>query len=70
MKKRLVLLTLILTLAVFSIASGTEILFWAMDNAPSALHVAWMQEKAAEFEAKTGIKVVFEEIGWGAAPES
>ena len=31
MKKRLVLLTLILTLAVFSIASGTEILFWAMD---------------------------------------
>lgn len=68
MKKRLVLLTLILTLAVFSIASGTEILFWAMDNAPSALHVAWMQEKAAEFEAKTGIKVVFEEIGWGDGP--
>jgi multiple sugar transport system substrate-binding protein len=68
MKKRLILLTVIFALTIFSVVSGTEILFWAMGNAPAALHNEWMQQKAAEFEAKTGIKVVFEEIGWGDGP--
>jgi len=68
MKKCLVLLTLILTLVVSSALHATEITFWAMNNAPSDVHIAWMNEKAAEFEAKTGIKVIFEEIGWGDGP--
>src|SRR5690554_6731484 len=45
-------------------AFAIEITFWAMNNAPSQAHVTWMEERAAEFEAETGIKVNFEEVGW------
>ncbi len=46
---------------------GGDITFWAMPNAPNDVHTAWMNQKAAEFEAKTGTKVAFEEVGWGDA---
>ncbi|NLM96590.1 MAG: extracellular solute-binding protein [Halanaerobiaceae bacterium] len=68
MKKILFVVTLMLTLVAGTLAHATEITFWAMNNAPSDVHIAWMNQKAAEFEAKTGIKVVFEEIGWGDGP--
>ncbi|MEJ6949531.1 extracellular solute-binding protein [Natronospora cellulosivora (SeqCode)] len=69
MKKSLILLTVVLTLVVATtIASAVEITFWSMDNAPSAIHTAWMNEQAEIFEAETGIKVNFEEIGWGDGP--
>ncbi len=45
--------------------AGETITFWAMPNAPSEAHLAWMQEKAAAFLAETGITVNFEEVGWG-----
>ncbi len=68
MKKYLVLLTLVSLLVVSAMASATEITFWSMPNAPSEQHYAWMEAKAAEFEAETGIKVNFDEIGWGDGP--
>src|SRR5690554_5583310 len=69
MKKSLILLTVLLTLTVTTmVANATEITFWAMTNAPSEQHYAWMNKKAAEFEAETGIKVTFEEIGWEDGP--
>gem|GEM_PF-331912 len=45
--------------------AGEAITFWAMPNAPSEAHLAWMQEKAADFLEETGITVNFEEVGWG-----
>jgi len=64
-KRSLILLTVVSLLMLAATAGATEIDFWAMTNAPSDQHYAWMNEKAAEFEAETGIKVNFEEIGWG-----
>jgi len=45
--------------------AGETITFWAMPNAPAEAHLAWMEEKAADFLALTGITVNFEEVGWG-----
>jgi len=58
---------IIVLLAATNAKLGGKITFWAMPNAPNDVHVAWMQKKAAEFEAKTGTKVTFEEVGWGDA---
>lgn len=68
MKRSLILFAVVSMLVLATVSAGaTEITFWAMTNAPSEQHHAWMAEKAAEFEAETGIKVTFEEIGWGEA---
>ncbi|QTL97934.1 extracellular solute-binding protein [Iocasia frigidifontis] len=64
MKKLVVLLTIATMLVFAAVASATEITFWAMTNGPSEAHYEWMAKTAAEFEAETGIKVKFEEIGW------
>lgn len=64
------LLVLILTLTSisgFARLAGTEITFWAMPNAPDETHIPWINQKAAEFEAKTGVRVKFEVVGWGDA---
>ncbi len=55
---------LVLTVASLAMAKQTQITFWAMNNAPSEVNIPWMEEMAREFEAETGIKVIFEEIGW------
>jgi multiple sugar transport system substrate-binding protein len=68
--KGLILLSLVLVIALALTGCGKiggNITFWAMPNAPNDVHVAWMNQKAAEFEAKTGTKVAFEEVGWGDA---
>lgn len=57
---------LVVVLATMAFAK-TEITFWAMNNAPSERNIPWMEQKAAEFEQETGIRVKFEEIGWGEA---
>lgn len=44
-----------------------SITFWLMPNAPDETHVPWLEEKAKEFETRTGYKVNFEIIGWGEA---
>ncbi|MFW6023085.1 MAG: extracellular solute-binding protein [Halanaerobiaceae bacterium] len=69
MKKYLVLLAVLMSLVMASaIAGATEITFWSMPNAPSDQHYEWMNTKATEFRLETGIKVNFEEIGWGDGP--
>ncbi|MFW6035794.1 MAG: extracellular solute-binding protein [Halothermotrichaceae bacterium] len=65
MKKLVIFVSLVTMLVVASLgALAVEITFWAMPNAPSEAHYDWMEEKAAEFEAETGIKVNFEETAW------
>lgn len=49
------------------LGAAKEITFWAMPNAPDETHIAWMEQKAREFEAKTGVRVKFEVVGWGDA---
>ena len=66
----LVLLALFVTIALVLTGCGKiggEITFWAMPNAPNDVHVAWMNQKGAEFTGKTSTKVNFEEVGWGDA---
>lgn len=66
MRKSLILLFLAaFVVFVITAAGATELTFWSMPNAPSDLQREWMEEKAAEFEAETGFKIVFEEIAWG-----
>ena len=66
MKKYLIILTVVsLLVLTTALVSATEITFWTMPNAPSVAHNEWVNEKAAEFEAETGISVKYEEIGWG-----
>lgn len=69
MKKVLSTLFVVCLVVVISLPAfaSTEITFWAMNNAPSEKNIPWMEQKAAEFEAETGYKVKFEEIGWGEA---
>lgn len=62
----LISMLLVVVMASLAIAK-TEITFWAMNNAPSERNIPWMEQKAAEFEQETGIRVKFEEIGWGEA---
>ena len=38
-----------------------SIVFWVMNNAPDDVHMAWLKQKTADFEAETGVKVYFEE---------
>jgi multiple sugar transport system substrate-binding protein len=69
-KKMLVVLAALFLLAALMTsmsAAKTEITFWAMPNAPDETHIPWMNKKAAEFEAKTGVKVKFQVVGWGDA---
>jgi len=64
-KKLLILVCMVSMLVVASVSAlAIEITFWTMDNAPSVEQVAWMEAKAADFEAQTGIKVNYEEVGW------
>ncbi len=66
MKKILIFLILLSLLIFASISAGAvTIKMQAMGNAPSEPHQQWMEEKAREFEAETGIKVEFNEISWG-----
>ncbi|ACL70724.1 sugar ABC transporter substrate-binding protein [Halothermothrix orenii] len=70
--KKFFLLLVLTTLFVGTLAvsaGATEITMWAMNNAPSELNIAWFNEKAAEFEELTGIKVNFEEIAWSSCME-
>jgi len=47
--------------------AAKEITFWSMPNAPDDVQMPWVEKKAAEFEKATGIKVLFEVVGWGDA---
>lgn len=75
MLKRSKVLVILLALCVFTtlfasmsaFGASKEIIFWAMPNADDAIHKPWMEKKIAEFQAKTGIKVKFEVVGWGDA---
>src|SRR5690606_39956933 len=58
------LLLLALVVAGTAAAAAQEITFWVMPNAPDAIHVPWLQKKAEECHAETGIRVHFEVIGW------
>ncbi|MFP4365298.1 MAG: extracellular solute-binding protein [Spirochaetia bacterium] len=54
--------------AVFASGESEEtITFWTMPNAPDSVHLAWMEEKIAEFYEETGIRVEYETVGWGDA---
>lgn len=61
------LLLLALVVAGTAAAAAQEITFWVMPNAPDVIHVPWLQKKAEEFHAETGIRVHFEVIGWDVA---
>lgn len=66
MKKSLTFFVLlILAISITISASAVTIEMWAMNNAPSEKNIAWFKARAKEFEKETGIKVKFNEIGWG-----
>jgi len=66
LKKLITLLTILSLIIVGTVSAGAvTIEMQAMGNAPAQLHQAWMEEKAAEFKAETGITVEFNQISWG-----
>lgn len=52
MKRSLILLTVVSLLMLAATAGATEIDFWAMTNAPSDQHYAWMNEKLLNLKRK------------------
>ncbi|MDY0095471.1 MAG: extracellular solute-binding protein [Candidatus Vecturithrix sp.] len=47
--------------------AAKEITFLFMPDAPQDVYLPWMQEKAVNFEAETGVKVNVEVVSWGDA---
>ncbi len=70
MKRAALFIVCVLTCGIM--LSGTalaakEITFLFMPDAPQDVYLPWMQEKAANFEAETGVKVNVEVVSWGDA---
>lgn len=61
------ILSLVLMTSLTSTGQTATLTFWAMPNAPDEVHIPWVEEKAAAFEAKTGVKVNLEIVGWDVA---
>ncbi|NLC53556.1 MAG: extracellular solute-binding protein [Firmicutes bacterium] len=57
-------LCLVLVTSIVTSGQSKSITFWAMPNAPDETHIPWIEEKAKEFQAKTGVKVNLEIVGW------
>lgn len=62
-----ILLVLALLTSLTVGAAQKEITFWLMPNTDDSIHLPWLEKKAAEFQAKTGVKVNIEIIGWDVA---
>lgn len=60
-------LCLVLVTSIVTSGQSKSITFWAMPNAPDETHIPWIEEKAKEFQAKTGVKVNLEIVGWDVA---
>ncbi len=62
-----IVLSLVLLTSLAVSGQSKSITFWLMPNAPDDTHIPWLEQKAAAFQAKTGVKVNVEIIGWDVA---
>ena len=62
-----IVLSLVLLTSLAVSGQPKSITFWLMPNAPDDTHIPWLEQKAAAFQAKTGVKVNVEIIGWDVA---
>lgn len=69
MKKLVMVLAVAMTAVAFAAAAplSGSISFWLMPNAPDDSHKPWLDAKASEFKAQTGVEMKYEVIGWGDA---
>jgi multiple sugar transport system substrate-binding protein len=62
-----IMLGLVLLTSLAASGQSKAINFWLMPNAADEIHLPWLEDKAAEFQAKTGVKVNIEIVGWDVA---